>query len=39
MFASLVGGMVLARVVDDPALSGEILDAVTRALQQRSRPS
>jgi TetR/AcrR family transcriptional repressor of nem operon len=31
MFASLVGGMVLARLVDDPALSGEILEAVTRA--------
>jgi TetR/AcrR family transcriptional regulator, transcriptional repressor for nem operon len=31
-YASLVGGMVLARVVDDPALSDEFLHAVAASL-------
>lgn len=36
-FATMVGGMVLARAVDDPALSKEILDAVSASLLRPAR--
>ena len=36
MYASLIGAMVLARAVDDPALSKQILQAVAASLQARS---
>jgi TetR/AcrR family transcriptional regulator, transcriptional repressor for nem operon len=35
-FASLVGAVVLARAVDDPALSDEILKAVSASVQGRN---
>lgn len=38
-FASMVGAMVLARAVDDPALSAEILQAVSASLSKRGSSS
>jgi TetR/AcrR family transcriptional regulator, transcriptional repressor for nem operon len=35
LFASLVGAMVIARAVDDPALSNEVLIAVAETIQDK----
>jgi TetR/AcrR family transcriptional repressor of nem operon len=35
-YASLVGGMILARAVEDRALSNEILDAVRTSITRRA---
>jgi TetR/AcrR family transcriptional regulator, transcriptional repressor for nem operon len=39
VFAGLVGGMVLARSVDDPALAQEILDSVSESLPRLAGPA
>jgi TetR/AcrR family transcriptional regulator, transcriptional repressor for nem operon len=37
--AALVGGVLLARAVDDPALSDEILESVVRGLRSGAQPA
>jgi TetR/AcrR family transcriptional repressor of nem operon len=36
-YSAMVGALMLARAVDDPKLSGEILDAVSSAIDGKSR--
>lgn len=37
--ASLIGGLILSRIVDDPALSDRILNAVSGSIKQSNQPA